>query len=231
MALSPYLAMTAGEILSSTGLPEGLAYMACHFSPYATGLSNLPRELPPGTLLILNDRTPIHGHDPALVCAQLEDTVQKLRCSGVLLDFQRPDCPELQALCQKVAALPCPVAVSHLYAGELSCPVFLPPPPLHQPLEEHLAPWQGRQIWLEAATDAEEITVTPEGSGFRPLPPQPQAEACFVEDALCCRYRIAISSDAITFRLFRTREDVDALLKKAHSLGVSQAVGLYQDLG
>ena len=49
------LAMTAAE-LGAAPLPSHPAWMACHFSPYSTGLTNLPPKLPQDSLLILNDR-------------------------------------------------------------------------------------------------------------------------------------------------------------------------------
>ena len=92
MAIAPFLAMTAAEMHSCASLPEKVAWMACHFSPYGLGLSNLPKTLPPGSLLMMDDITPPQGHDPDLIAAQLEECVQKFQCSGVLLDFQRTDC-------------------------------------------------------------------------------------------------------------------------------------------
>ena len=71
MTLPMHLAMTAAELACCDSLPSHPAWMACHFSPYGTGLSNLPEHLPEGALLILNDRTPVFGHDPQVICAQL----------------------------------------------------------------------------------------------------------------------------------------------------------------
>ena len=64
MAIPQYLAMTAAEMAGTAPLPRYMAWMACHFSPYSTGLTNRPAKLRQGSLLILNDRTPIHCHDP-----------------------------------------------------------------------------------------------------------------------------------------------------------------------
>ena len=52
MAMDVFLAMTAAEICGNRNLPANLGWMACHFSPYGTGLSNLPKQLPPSSLLI-----------------------------------------------------------------------------------------------------------------------------------------------------------------------------------
>jgi hypothetical protein len=89
MVLPRYLAQTREEFAVCPSLPEHPAWMACHFSPYGTGLSNLPEALPKGSLLILNDRTPVFGHDPLQVAAQLEESVVRLECSGILLDFSQ----------------------------------------------------------------------------------------------------------------------------------------------
>ena len=90
MAIRPFLAMTAAEIQGTETLPPKTAWMACHFSPYSTGLSNLPKALPPGSMVILDDITPIHGHDAEAIAAQLRSRLEEIECSGVLLDFQRP---------------------------------------------------------------------------------------------------------------------------------------------
>ena len=110
MAIRPFLAMTAAEIRGTETLPPKTAWMACHFSPYSTGLSNLPKALPPGSMVILDDITPIHGHDSETIAAQLRPRLDALKCSGVLLDFQRPGYEEAELLAGRLSeALPCPV--------------------------------------------------------------------------------------------------------------------------
>ncbi len=228
MAMTRYLAMTAAEIRNTSPLPPKIAWMACHFSPYTTGLSNLPRALPEGSLLIVNDVTPIHGHDPDVIAGQLRECVEKFQCPGILLDFQRTGNEETAALVTYlVQAPPCPVAVSEPYARELGCPVFLSPPPLHAPLEEHLAPWQGRDIWLEMALEGETIALTEEGAIFSC---GKALECGRQEEALHCHYRIEEKENAMHFSLWRTREDLEALLKEAEALGVTHGVGLFQEL-
>lgn len=231
MAVCQHLAMTAAEIYGAVQLPGQLAYMACHFSAYGTGLSNIPSQLPKDSLLILNDRMPICGHDHALIVQQLEQLVQTLQCCGVLLDFQRPEYPELTTLAKTIAdALPCPVAVSSLYAQDLFCPVFLPPVPLHKPLATYIAPWHDRVIWLEAATDAERITVTEQGSEIMLLPYTEPSPDALTDTALHCTYETKITQDAITFHLYRTKAQLEALLDEAETLGIAKTIGLYQQL-
>lgn len=230
MALPLYLALTAAEFTACSSLPRFPAWMACHFSPYGTGLSNLPPRLPVGSLLILNDRTPPHGHDPQKIAQQLQCVVKEMACAGVLLDFQRPQDEETAAIAAAVVAgLSCPAAVSDVYAQEMNCPVFLPPPPPHIPLSEHLAPWRGREVWLEAALTQETITVTAQGSHFREDVPT-FIEAPHWDEALHCHYQITASPEEITFTLYRASQDLDALLAEAATQGVTTAVGLYQQL-
>lgn len=205
--------------------------MACHFSCYGTGLSNLPDALPAGTILILNDRTPVHGHDPGLISAQLLQLLEQHKPESILLDFQRPDSAETAAIAQTIVRdLPCPVAVSDCYAQPLACPVFLASPPLHKPLETYLAPWQGREIWLEAALEMQTATVTKDGCSFTCPEPATEETLPFYDETLFCHYRIAVEETSAKFLLSRKETDLLSLLKKAEQLGVTRTVGLYQEL-
>lgn len=228
MVLPLYLAMTAAEIRANTDFPPNIGYMACHFSPYGTGLSNCPMHLPEGSMLILNDRTPIHGHDHGLIADQLTELVEKLKCDSVLLDFQRADVPELSLLAQKLSAsLPCPVGISDLYAKDLNCAVFLPPVMPDTLLSEHLVPWKGRDIWLDISAEGQEITLTEKGASTVSLQRQ-ILPACHGDSALHCHYRIDVGEN-IRFTLFRTEQDLQDLLVEAKHLGISRTVGLYQE--
>lgn len=77
MALPIYLAMTPWE-MEHRELPPRCGWMACHFSPYGQGLSNLPRVLPADSLVIVNDRIPPWGHDPKLMAQQLQEVIDTL---------------------------------------------------------------------------------------------------------------------------------------------------------
>lgn len=230
MALPFYLAMTAGELLGNKSLPRELTYMACHFSPYGTGLSGCPGELPEGSLLILNDRTPIWGHDKNEIGAQLSDMATSWNLRGVLLDFQRPGLEESAALAAHlVDSLPCPVIVSEGYAGELDCPVLLPPVPLDETLTEYLSPFQGREIWLEMAMDGLEILLTKDGARRTALPYPAFDGREFADEVLHCHYHIEAEKDAARFSLRRTREDIENLLRDAEGCGITAALGLWQE--
>jgi len=231
MVLPLYLALTAAEISAQPSLPAAMAYMACSFSPYSMGLSGIPYSLPEGSMLILNDRMSCQGHSGDLVAGQLQETVTQLGCESVLLDFQRPPEPESKDMVSKIVqTLPCPVAVTEEFAGDLACPVFLSPAPLHIPLAEHLSSWQGREVWLEAALGQEEIVITAKGAALAIQFPSEGLTGGFYEDTLCCNYRTKVDPDRVTFTLFDTVESLEKKLELAHSLGVTRAVGLWQEL-
>ena len=231
MVLPLYLALTAAEISSQEVLPVPMAYMGCSFSPYSLGLSGIPTSLPEGCMLIVNDRMSCQGHSPDLVAGQLQEAVTRLSCESVLLDFQRPPESESKTMVSKIIqALSCPVAVAEEFAVHWDCPVFLSPAPLHIPLSEYLSHWQGREIWLEAALGQETITVTTQGTVTAVQFPPEGLTGGFYEETLCCHYRTKIDGDKILFTLFDTTENLKEKLDLAASLGVTRAVGLWQEL-
>ena len=230
MAKAQYLAMTASEIAATTPLPENLGWMACHFSPYSTGLSNLPDALPEGSLLILDDSMPMQGHDPTLVTAQLEARMDALHAKALLLDFQRPFSQDAAHLVKLLfEAFDNRLVVPAVYAGDFTCPVFLPPLPLSASFSEALAPWAGRDIWLEMGLDGEEITLTKNGAQILPLPHYDHPDTGHWDEGLHCHYQIYMAEDIAKFTLWRTRADWLTLLEKAEAFGVTAGVGLWQE--
>ena len=230
MALPLYLAMTASEIASLDTFPANFAYMACHFSPYCQGLSNIPSALPENSVLILNDNLPCQDHSPGLVADQLKALMDTFHCESLLLDFQRPPAPESEAMADMILrTLPYPTVLTPEYGKNQNCAIFLPPCPLHIPLEEYLTPWKNREIWLEAALCQEDVSITRDGSKFVPQFPPHGLNGGFFDDALCCNYQMQESNDTLTFTLFDTIESLSKKLSLAQSLGVSRAVGLWQE--
>ncbi len=222
-----FLAQTSGE--TKKQLPEKLAYMALHFSPYSTGLSNLPLDLPKSSILLLDDSMPPENHDPQLVSEQLVQLVNQFSPTGVLLDFQRPVTEKLKAMASYIVkALPCPVGVTELYARDLGCPVFLSPPPANKGLEDYLTPWLKQGIYLEIAPDCIEITVTEKGSKASQI--YPVQDLPLVDKRLHCHYQVEVSPDKAVFTICRNKEDLVALVQEAESLGVLGCVGLYEEL-
>ena len=229
MTLPIYLAMTDAEMHRCSPLPDHTAFMACHFSPYGTGICNLPTALPAESMLILNDRIPICNHDPEEILAQLNRLLEEITFCGLLLDFQRESYTQCHAITKLLAEkLPLPVGVSQPYARDLDCPVFVDPPAFHVPLSEHLKPWEGRQIWLDAALSAVCYRVDKSGCTQtpcnRPSEPLPQHDA-----QLHCHYRIQQESDHVAFTLTRAKEDLQDLLSEGQTIGVTAAIGLYQE--
>lgn len=232
MALPLYLAATGPEMSAISQHSFPLAYMACHFSPYTQGLTNIPNTLPDGSMLILTDRMPCQGHSADLVIQQLQDVVERYHCESLLLDFQRPPEPELEQMAARIIhSLSCPVAVTEGFTKDHSCPVFLSPAPLHIPLAEYLAPWEGREIWLEAALEQEEITVGENGTAYSRIFPTDGLAGGFLSEELCCHYRLKTDHDRVMFTLFDTMGSLRKKLELAASLGVTRAVGLWQELG
>ncbi len=225
----PYLAMTAAEFRLCTDLPEHLAWMAIHFSPYSSGLTNLPSALPTGSLLILDDSSPIAGHDAARVCRELQKTAEKFECCGVLLDFERPQTDKACAMVEKVLTLPCPVCVAAAYALDFDCPVFLPPIPMLQMPAAYLHPWVGREIWLDCSPTPTTVTVTEKGSQTAPLSPGKIPDCPHFDDELFCHYRLDLDASKAVFTLHRTLDDLSLLLHSAKKWGVTHGVGLWQE--
>ena len=227
MAIARYLAMTAEEFASAQALPGRVAWMACHFSPYSASLSNLPEKLPANSLLILNDSTPPSHQNPEFVAKTLETIQKEWDCCAILLDFQRPGCQETRKITEELVTLDFPVCVSECYARDLECPVFLPPLPLTVPLFDYIRPWKGREIWLDAALSCEQITVTDQGSSVKPTE---FIQCPFSDQELHCHYRIEKKDDSFIFTLQRTKDDLNDLLAEADNMGITAAVGLYQEL-
>lgn len=222
-----FLAMTAGEMKASSA--ERVAYMALHFSPYGTGLSNPPQNLPENSILLLDDSMQIGHHDPQLVVQQLKELVSRFSVSALLLDFQKEATAESEAMVSNILqALPCPVAATAVYAKKLHCPVFLAPPPVNKPLPDYLRPWLKQGVYLEIAPDCLEFTVTEKGSSKKQL--NPTQDLPFQDKRLHCHYQVEVFPDKAVFTICRNRTDLLPLVEEAEKLGVFGCVGLYAEL-
>ena len=189
------------------------------------------RPIPHPAFLVLEDsQIPPPGVLPVVTDAFRVDRQFLLRlCQGreaLLLDFERPPSADTKKLIQD---LPCPAAAPPGYAEE--GPVFLPPPPLHVPPENYLAPWKDREVWLEAALQKQVITVTAEGAVISPVSPSGELSGGFYSETLCCRFTQKLTEDRAVFTLFDTPDTLKRKLERAASLGVTRAVGLYLELG
>ena len=201
-------------------LPLYLAMPASEFRPvpYPALLMLDGLEVPPmGVLPVVTDRFPLDGQALQRICQGQE---------ALLLDFVRPPTTSLREIIQ---GLPCPCGAPPGYTEE--GPVFLPPASLHIPLEQYLAPYKGREIWLEAALQKQTVTVTTGGVTIDPPRPNRSFEGGFYDEKLCCRFTQEFTEDTAVFTLFDTPETLVSKLDHAAALGVTRAVGLYQELG
>jgi len=221
-----FLAVTATELAEFR--PTKTAYMACHFSPYGKGLSNIPVMLPPNSILLLDDSTPPFGHEQEAVTEQLRKLSAQFSANAVLLDFQGEPTAESMAMAEHlVNTLPCKVAVTERYAKTLGCPVFLPPTPVTVPLQAYLEPWLKQGVYLEIAPSGVQYTITQSGSTSLPIP---YKELSLQDKKLHCHYAVESFPEKAVFTLCRTKEDLRALVQQATDLGVLGCVGLFQEL-
>ena len=189
------------------------------------------RPIPHPAFLVLEDsQTPPAGVLPVITDAFPPDRQTLLRlCQGrdaVLLDFERPPTAQVREM---IRDLPCPAGAPPGYAHE--GPLFLPPAPLHVPMEEYLSPWKGREIWLEAALQRQVVTVTAEGCTVFPPCTNTDFEGGFYSEKLQCRFRQNFSENQAVFTLFDTPDTLRIKLDRAGELGVTRAIGLFQELG
>lgn len=227
MAFEHFLAMTWAEIEEASTLPASLAWMACRFSQDGPGLCDLPEALPAGSLLMLNDQLPFRDNDPQAILEQLRGTLERFSCRGLVVDFQRPEEAAQARLAELLyRRLPCPVCVTPEYAPS-GCPVLLPPIAAYEAPETVLAPWNGREIWLETGLARAQIQLTPQGAAYSDW--QGRTSLPFYDARLCCHYGIRIDQEQVRFFLARQAEDQKRLLKRLEGLGVHLGIGLYQE--
>lgn len=230
MAIDHCLAMTGEEISACPQLPEKICYMACHFSPVDDDLCDLPAALPPGSLLILNDRLPLRRHDPDRIGDRLDEAMTRFSCSGLLLDFERPGIPALASLTHRLfQRFGEDLGVSSLYARETEGPVFLSPLPCATHLRDHVFPWAGRELWLDLSPSPGTLVLTPDGSHWAPPEARSPDVPVHRDPSLYCHYQIHTKNTA-RFSLFRTGEDLRRMEPEAESLGIRRMIGLYQEL-
>ena len=94
-----------------------------------------------------------------------------------------------------------------------------------------LSRWSGREIWLDTTMEGLEIVLTEKCAKNVPLPVWDCPEGGLEDTRLHCHYQISLGCDSAVFTLWRTLEDIAAQLEEAEQLGVTAAVGLYQEFG
>lgn len=226
MKIPFYLAMTAEEFLPTARLPAHLAYLGTHFSENGSGLVGLPDKVPEGSILIIDDRTPFQDHDLKMILRQIRETYENNRCTGILLDFQKPYSENLRRVTEAVLHdFPGHTAVTKEYFSD-SAILFLPLLP-GDDIAASLSPFAGRNIWLDLSPSPISCLIA---SGCY-ISENKKSAACPLQDtALNCHYGTALRQDGIQFTLQRTIDDCSSLLEKAAALGVSAGFALYQEI-
>ena len=184
--------------------------------------------LPGGALLVVDDRVPMAAQDPEHILDQLAEALEKLSCTGLLLDFQQKEnAPQRELVRLLARELTLPLAAPPAYAAE-GCRLFLPPVAADQTVEEALSPWAGKKIWLDTAPAAVRLALTKQGCTRTPLP-RMAASGKFEDPGLCCRYSIEPTPNGFQFTLYRDRCCIEAILEQAAAFGAELAVGLSQE--
>ena len=207
MPIPVYYAMTIEEMRTASQHPEHLALIDFH-----GGMKD--------SVLILTDRKPWDMQEiPTIVKDH----------SKILLDFQRPDDDNNLMIIAELERLGLPYCATSIYATKYDCAVLLPPVPPTRALADHIAPWKGRALWLEIALDGQHITLTKDGCAEQYIPHAQHRQGAHIDEKLHCRYFVHTTENAAEFTLWRSKEDIAALLSEAASLGIRLAVGLWQE--
>lgn len=220
MAIPVYLAMTSAEIQNTHKIPQNVAYW------YPLDFPAQPNR---DSLLVFTDEEAFRPSKVGIIADNLVASAKSLQCRGILLDFQHENRHENAALVTELEARKYPFAVTALYAENRNCVIFLPPVPLTATLADYIGPWQGREVWLELAMDGLQITVTAQGSQEYYLSHAPSLNNAHIDQNFHCHYSIESAEDRAVFTLWRTKQDIEAMLNEASALPVRLAVGLWQE--
>lgn len=219
-----YLAMTAQELTLFSN-PALSAYMACHFSPYDPGLTNLPESITADSMVILNDRIPFLHHDCRLIASQLAS----LPCESLLLDLQNTEPEQAKELITSVlSVVSVPVAVSEQYAVDCPCAVFLSTVDADRDPLASLNAWSGRDIWLDMSPGCVCYRIDSHGSRRtreKIFPDSP----IHADPNLPCHYGITLTEAEAIFYIYRTWEDIARIMDQGKKMGISRCIGLHQE--
>lgn len=221
MEIPVYLAMTPAEFQSTHKIPQNVAYWHS---------LDFPAQPQPDSLLIFTDEEAFSPSKAGIIAEDLGETAKRLQCRGILLDFHHENRNENAALVTELESRRYPFAVSPCYAANRHCAVFLPPLPLTATLADYIEPWKDRQLWLELALDGLQIAVNAQGSQECYLPHAFSLNNAHIDQKLHCHYSIETTKDKVEFALWRTKQDIEAMLSEAKDLPIRLAVGLWQEI-
>lgn len=234
MSIPFFLAISAREFPFLSELPPNVAWMSAHFSSSGPGLSNLPSNLPEGSLLILDDQTPWAGHNTEMVCREMVESLLKNRASGLLLDFERPVTPEtamlteaLSQCCREIGVM---LGAPESYAEGEDTAVFIPPLPCQTPPEKLYR--KNRKLWLDVSPGAYLLHIAAQGATGQVADQHSFPDGSypvFTDPVLHCSYRSRPNAGGIDILLSHSRESIESLLTALDEQAVQLAIGLYRE--
>ena len=231
MDIKRYIAMTRSEFSSFRSSECLPAWMACHFSPYGIGISNLPDVLPEASMIILNDIIPPYEHDPDIIANQLNELASKAKTNTFLLDFQREKNRKTEAIVKELTnKLNGKVGVTEAYAENTTCAVFLTCPLPYQPLSKKISRWDGRDLWLELAVETSIVHISTSGSKITHVNKSILNAKDSYDNVLKSRYLTEINEKQAMITIERNPETLYLLEQEAASYDIELTIGLYQQL-
>ena len=96
-----------------------------------------------------------------------------------------------------------------------------------------MEPFQGREIWLEAATCGCRVALGPDGPSLTLENPQlleaeSESMPTFTDPHLHCRYYSRLNEAGVELALYDTWEMLTRKLEHCQALGVTLAVGIWK---
>ncbi len=233
MSIPFFLAISAQEFPFLSELPSNIAWMSVHFSSYGSGLSNLPHNLPKGSLLILDDQTPWEGHSTEVVCREIVESLLENQATGLLLDFERPATPETNLL--TTALSQCCREIGVMLGAPLSyatddAAIFISPLPCQTPPERLYQ--KNRKVWLDVSPGAYLIHIGAQGATGQAADQRSFPDGIypvFTDTELCCSYRSRPNAGGVDILLNHSRESIETMLATLDENAVQLAIGLYRE--
>ncbi len=234
MSIPMFLALTAEEFSQNPSLPCRPAWMSVHFSSKGPGLSNLPPQLPPGSMIILDDHIPWKDHSIESICKDLTEALLRAGVYGLLLDFERQPTEETTLLARAVTEcckeLGVTLGAPANYIFDEDTALFVSPLPCNIPAESLKSQ---RKLWLDISPVCHCIKMSKDKAWESPAtyPPRSKTEKHEIhwDDTLLCSYFTESDDDTLKITLFRDTEDAWRLLKRLDPARVQLALGLWRD--
>lgn len=236
MSIPLFLAFTAEEFSQKVPFPAKTAWMSVHFSPNGSGLTNLPPQLPQGSLILLDDHIQWANHSIERVCQELVTVLQRTESIGLLLDFEREPTAETllltKALGRCCKELGVALSAPPKYLLEDDTTLFLSPFPCSI-APENIDPQ--RKVWLDISPVCHSIRISKDCTIGSPAPYTragiPNSQEVYWDEDLLCNYYSEADGDDIRITLFRDATSAAKLLNRLNPAKIQLAIGLWRDFG